>query len=149
MKIQNENENFAYLDYVAEHAPKTNMIKTLIPAFIVGGIICMIGQLIFDLLHLWTSLDKEGLSSATSIIMIFLGSFFTGIGVYDRIGHYAGGGSIIPITGFANSVASPAMEFNREGLIFGVCCKMFVISGPIIVLGIVASVFVGIVGMFL
>ena len=81
--------------------------------------------------------------------MIFAGSFLTAIGVYDKLGHFAGGGSIIPITGFANSVVSPAVEYNREGVFFGVCAKMFVIAGPIIVFGIVASVIVGIIGLFL
>lgn len=141
-------ENKAYLEYVEKHAPKTNMIKTLIPAFLIGGLICMIGQLINDLLHLWfPNLDKKALGSATSVILIFLGSLFTGVGLYDRIGRIAGAGSVIPITGFANSIVSPAMEFNREGVIFGVCCKMFIIAGPIIVLGIVASILVGIVGL--
>jgi SpoVA protein. len=149
MPKKNPNENTAYLEYVEANAPKTQMFMTLLPAFLVGGVICMVGQLVNDLLKLWTTLDKEALGTATSIIMIFLGSFLTGIGVYDRIGHFAGGGSIVPITGFANSIVSPAMEFNREGLIFGVCCKMFVIAGPIVVLGIVASVLVGLVGMFL
>jgi stage V sporulation protein AC len=81
--------------------------------------------------------------------MIFLGSFLTAIGVYDKIGHYAGAGSIVPITGFANSVVSPAMEFNREGIFFGVCAKMFIIAGPIIVFGTIASIIVGIVGLFI
>lgn len=73
----------------------------------------------------------------------FLGALFTGLGLYDRLGYYAGGGSIIPITGFANSIVSPAMEYNREGVFFGICSKMFTIAGPIIVFGVVASVIVG------
>ena len=81
--------------------------------------------------------------------MIFLGSFLTAIGVYDKIGHYAGAGSIVPITGFSNSVVSPAMEYNREGVFFGICAKMFIIAGPIIVFGIIASVIVGIIGLFI
>ena len=79
----------------------------------------------------------------TTVIMIFLGALFTGLGLYDRLGYYAGGGSIIPITGFANSIVSPAMEYNREGVFFGICSKMFTIAGPIIVFGVVASVIVG------
>lgn len=147
-KKQNPNENTAYLEYVSEHAPKTKMLATMIPAFLVGGVICMFGQLVFDLLKLWTSLDEEGLKSATTVIMIFLGSFLTGLGIYDRIGHFAGGGSIIPITGFANSVVSPAMEFNREGVIFGICSRMFLIAGPIVVLGVAVSVLIGLIGLF-
>ena len=114
-KKEQNPQNAEYLDYVKSHAPKTKNIKTLIPAFVVGGLICMFGQLVNDLLKMWTELDKEGLGSATSIIMIFLGSLFTGLGLYDRLGRIAGAGSIVPITGFANSIVSPAMEFNREG----------------------------------
>ena len=133
--------NEEYLAYVHENAPKTKQLKTLIPAFLVGGTICSIGQIVSDLLKMWTSLDKEGIGAATSVILIFLGSLFTGLG---RI---AGGGSIVPITGFANSIVSPAMEFNQEGVIFGISAKMFVIAGPIIVLGVSASVVVGLIYM--
>ena len=79
--------------------------------------------------------------------LIFLGAFLTALGVYDKLGHFAGGGSIVPITGFANSVVSPAVEYNREGVFFGVCAKMFVIAGPIIVFGVVASVIAGLIGL--
>lgn len=139
--------NEEYLAYVHENAPKTKQLKTLIPAFFVGGAICSIGQLVSDMLKTWTSLDKEGIGAATSVILIFLGSLFTGLGLYDRLGRIAGGGSIVPITGFANSIVSPAMEFNQEGVIFGISAKMFVISGPIIVLGVSASVVVGLIYM--
>ena len=139
--------NEEYLAYVHDNAPKTKQLPTLIPAFLIGGCICMLGELISDLLLLWTNLDKEGVATATSVILIFLGSFFTGVGLYDRLGRIAGGGSIVPITGFANSIVSPAMEFNQEGVIFGISAKMFVISGPIIVLGISASVVVGLIYM--
>lgn len=139
--------NEEYLAYVHENAPKTKQLKTLIPAFLVGGTICSIGQLVSDLLKMWTSLDKEGIGAATSVILIFLGSLFTGLGLYDRLGRIAGGGSIVPITGFANSIVSPAMEFNQEGVIFGISAKMFVIAGPIIVLGVSASVIVGLIYM--
>lgn len=139
--------NEEYLAYVHENAPKTKQLKTLILAFLVGGAICSIGQLVSDLLKMWTSLDKEGIGAATSVILIFLGSLFTGLGLYDRLGRIAGGGSIVPITGFANSIVSPAMEFNQEGVIFGISAKMFVIAGPIIVLGVSASVVVGLIYM--
>ena len=123
--------------------PKTCSLRY--SSFLVADLFC---GMVFDLLKLWTPLEEEGLRAATTVIMIFLGSFLTGIGIYDRIGHFAGGGSIIPITGFANSVVSPAMEFNREGIIFGICSRMFLIAGPIVVLGIAASVLVGIIGLF-
>lgn len=139
--------NEEYLAYVHDNAPKTKQLKTLISAFLVGGSICSIGQLVSDLLKMWTSLDKDGIGAATSVILIFLGSLFTGLGLYDRLGRIAGGGSIVPITGFANSIVSPAMEFNQEGVIFGISAKMFVIAGPIIVLGVSASVVVGLIYM--
>ncbi|NLZ25150.1 MAG: SpoVA/SpoVAEb family sporulation membrane protein [Clostridiales bacterium] len=142
-------EKERYLEYVKQTSPKTSMVRSLFLSFVVGGLICCIGQFIADMIKLAVpNISKEMLSSATSIILIFLGSFFTGVGLYDKLGYYAGGGSIIPITGFANSIVSPAMEYNREGVVFGVCAKMFTIAGPIIVFGIVASVIVGLVGMF-
>lgn len=150
MKKQKENqnpENKEYLDYVKKHAPRTVEWKTLLPAFLVGGLICMLGQLIYDLLEMWTELDEKMLGSATSMILIFLGSLFTGLGLYDRLGRFAGGGSIVPITGFANSIVSPAMEYNREGVILGICAQMFVIAGPIIVLGISVSALVGLIAL--
>jgi stage V sporulation protein AC len=143
-------EKERYLELVKNQVPKSPMTKTLIPAFLVGGAICCIGQFVADMAKLIVpDLDKQSVGSVTAIIMIFLGAFFTGLGLYDKLGHYAGGGSIIPITGFANSIVSPAMEYNREGIVFGICAKMFVIVGPIIVFGIVASIIGGIIGMFL
>ncbi len=125
------------------------MLRTLICAFIVGGLICCVGEGVGDVIKLlFEDLDEKKIGIYSSCFMIFLGSFLTAIGVYDKLGHFAGGGSIVPITGFANSVVSPAMEFNREGVFFGVCAKMFVIAGPIIVFGVVASFFVGLVGYF-
>ena len=90
-------------------------------------------------------MSGDSLAGAVSMILIFLSAFLTGLGVYDRIGKYAGGGSIVPITGFANSVVAPAMEFKSEGFVYGLAAKMFIISGPIIVFGVVASVAVGII----
>lgn len=127
-------------------APKSKEGRTLFLAFVVGGIICMIGQGVSDLFKiLLKEADEKTISAITSTVMIFLGAILTGFGVYDRIGKYAGGGSIIPITGFANSVVSPAMEFRSEGMVFGVMCKMFVIAGPIIVSGVTASIGVGVI----
>ena len=115
-------------------------------AFLVGGLICCIGQGISDALAaIFPYLSKNDVQAYTLIILIFLASFLTGIGVYDRIGSFAGAGSIVPITGFSNSIASPAIEFKSEGLIFGLCVKMFTIAGPVIVTGIASSVLVGII----
>lgn len=140
-------EREEYQKYIKLHSPKSPMLRTLVSAFIVGGIICCIGEGIGDILKLiFTQMDDKRVAIWESCIMIFLGSFFTAIGLYDKLGHFAGGGSIVPITGFANSVVSPAMEYNREGVFFGVCAKMFVIAGPIIVFGVVASFVVGFIG---
>lgn len=142
-------ERKQYQDYVKKNSPKSPMWRTLIAAFIVGGIICCIGEGIGDIIKLiFQDMDEKTVAIWESCIMIFLGSTLTAIGLYDKIGHFAGGGSIIPITGFANSVVSPAMEYNREGVFFGVCAKMFVIAGPIIVFGVVASFIVGLIGYF-
>lgn len=143
-----ENTNKEYLDYVSSICPKTNELRTLFSAFWVGGIICFIGQAIRYFFIYVIGLYGDQLAGATSIVMIFLGSFLTGLGVYDKIGRYAGGGSIVPITGFANSVVSPAMEFKSEGFIYGLAAKMFVIAGPIIVFGVIGSVVVGLIYYF-
>ena len=143
-------EREIYQEYVKKTAPKSPMMRSLIAAFVVGGIICSIGEGVKDIVKLIApDMAKQDVGSWVSMSMIFLGAFLTAIGVYDKIGHFAGAGSIVPITGFANSVVSPAMEYNREGVFFGVCAKMFVIAGPIIVFGVVSSVLVGIIGLFL
>lgn len=144
-ETNNKFINKEYLDYVSSLAPKTNEFKTLIHAFLVGGLICLIGQFIRIVFMYVFDLYGDELASATSTVMIFLGALFTGLGFYDRIGKFAGGGSIVPITGFANSVVSPAMEFKSEGYVYGLASKMFVIAGPIIVFGVIGSAVVGII----
>ena len=148
-----ENFNQNYIDYVKSVSVKTNEPKTLFRAFWVGGLICIIGQGLRVLLEKVFFITGDELAGYVSMILIFLGSFLTGLGVYDRIGKYAGGGSIVPITGFANSVVSPAMEFKSEGFIYGLAAKMFVIAGPILVFGTIGSISVGliyyVVGLFL
>ena len=110
----------------------------------------MIGQGIQDaILAIFPTMSVESAGAWMLIILIFLASFLTAIGVYDRIGVFAGAGSIVPITGFSNSITSPAMEFKKEGIIFGLCVKMFTVAGPVIVNGLAISVLVGIVYLFL
>ena len=135
----------AYLKYVAKITPKSNEKRSLLNAFLVGGFICSIGQFIRYVFMLFGDFTGDELAMATSMVLIFIGVLLTGFGVYDNIGKHAGGGSIVPITGFANSVASPAMEFAREGLIYGMASKMFVVAGPIIVYGVTGSVIVGLI----
>ena len=135
-----------YLKLNEDISPKSKELPTLLFAFLIGGIICMIGQGVGDIFKLIVPVaDDKLVGQVTSAVMIFIGSFLTGIGVYDNIGRIAGAGSIIPITGFANSVVSPPMEYRSEGVIFGVMCKMFVIAGPIIVSGVTASIAVGLI----
>ena len=137
-----------YSQYVKSVLPNSNLFANIIKAFFVGGIICDIGQLIINLLKA-RGLSMDMVSSITSIIMVFLGAFLTALNVYDEIGKFAGAGSIVPITGFANSVVSPAMEFKTEGYIMGMGAKMFVIAGPVIVFGICSSVIAGIIHYFI
>jgi stage V sporulation protein AC len=121
----------------------------MIKAFLIGGLICCIGEGIGDIVKgISPQLDEKLVANITTIFMIFLGALLTGIGWYDDIGNFAGAGSIIPITGFANSVVAPAMEYKKEGIVFGICSRMFVVAGPIIVCGVLASVFSGIFAYF-
>jgi len=134
-----------YLELVSKMTPASNETRSLLNAFLVGGFICCIGQFFRYLFMYLFKLSGDELAMATSIVLIFFGVLLTGLGVYDNIGKHAGGGSIVPITGFANSVASPAMEFAREGYIYGMAAKMFVVAGPIIVYGVSASVLIGLI----
>ena len=134
-----------YKNYVDKISPKPKYLKNYIMAFIVGGLISIIGQIINDLYTNFTNLDKVGAASATSITLVFIGSFLTGIGVYDLIGKRAGAGSIVPITGFANSIVSPAMEYKREGYVLGVGANLFKIAGPVLVYGIGSSIICGLI----
>ena len=140
-----ENYNENYLNYVRSFDPETKHFKNCYRAFIVGGLICCIGQFFRYFLEYAFGLSGDELAGAVSVLMIFLGSLLTGLGVYDRIGRNAGAGSIVPITGFANSVTSPAIEFKTEGWIFGMAAKMFIVAGPIIVYGVIAGVSTGII----
>lgn len=142
--------NQAYAKYVKAKVPKTRAWPSLFNSFFVGGIICCVGQGINDLILLWfPNMAEQSAWAITLIVLIFIAAFLTGIGVYDKIGEFAGGGSIVPITGFSNSITSPAIEFNHEGIIYGICVKMFTIAGPVIVSGVVSSVLVGIVYLFI
>lgn len=133
-----------YRDHVDRKKPKPNYIENTIWAFVAGGLICIVGQFINNY-FVNRGLNKEDVATATSILLIFIGAFLTGIGVYDKIGKKAGAGSIIPITGFSNSIVSPAMEFKREGFVLGVAAKMFTIAGPVLVYGFGSSIIVGLI----
>jgi len=137
-----------YKKIADKHRPKPTVLKNSLWAFGVGGLICAIGQVIQNGLAVF-GIAPDGMSSVTSIIMIFLGAFLTGLGVYDEIGKRAGAGSIVPVTGFANSMVAPAMEFKREGTVFGVGAKLFTIAGPVLVYGILTSFTVGLIKFLL
>ena len=124
--------------------PKPPLLKNTFWAFIVGGLICCLGQFIQDY-FVRIGISLKDAAAPTSAVMVFLGAFLTGIGVYNDLGKFAGAGSIVPITGFANSIVAPAMEFKREGYIFGVGAKMFVIAGPVLVYGLVTAFTVGLI----
>ncbi|MDP4117563.1 MAG: stage V sporulation protein AC [Bacteroidota bacterium] len=128
--------------------PKPPVLKNCVWAFTVGGLICVFAQLIMNYL-ISKGMPKIEASSATSVIMVFLGALFTGIGIYDELGKRAGAGSIVPITGFANSIVAAALEFKREGYIFGVGARMFNIAGPTLVFGFILSALVGLIKVFL
>ncbi|MDR3599296.1 MAG: stage V sporulation protein AC [Desulfosporosinus sp.] len=137
-----------YKSLAQQYTPKPTVVKNVVRAFFVGGIICVIGQIIINLFVI-AGLNRIDASTAATATMIFLGAMLTGLGVYDEIGKFGGAGSIVPITGFANSIVAPAMEFKREGYVLGVGAKLFTVAGPVLVYGIATSIVVGIVYFFL
>lgn len=136
-----------YQSEVNARMPRSKTFRACLRAFWTGGLICVIGQLVSDTLQYRCRLPEEPRAAGTAIVMVFLGAFLTGIGVYDRIGEYAGAGSVVPITGFANSVVSPAIEFKPEGYIMGVAAKMFNIAGPVLAYGVSASILAGLLAL--
>lgn len=144
-KVSKEKE---YKKYVDKKIPKPAYFKNSLWAFFVGGTICTFAQFVLNVVKGF-GLNKTEANTITVITMVFLGAFLTGLGVYDKIGKKGGAGSIVPITGFANSIVSPAMEFKREGYILGVGAKMFSLAGPVLVYGFGSSVIIGLIYYFL
>ncbi|GHU69547.1 stage V sporulation protein AC [Clostridia bacterium] len=134
-----------YQTLVERFTPNHALAMNLVRAFVWGGAICTVGQAVSELGKTYLNLDQKEVSAFTAIVMVFLGAFLTGLGQYDKIGKHAGAGSIVPITGFANSIVSSAMEFRREGLVLGIGARMFIIAGPVLVYGIGASVAAGLI----
>ena len=147
-----EARNEAYADYVHKMAPKSKFWSSLFFAFLIGGLITVLGQSFYILLDEFTTYDREAIGAMVATILIIAAAILTAIGVYDKIGAISGGGSIVPITGFSNAIAATAMEHRKEGLIFGTCSNMFKIAGPVIVVGVALSMLVGliywIIGLF-
>lgn len=133
-----------YKKYVDKKTPNSPIVKNCIKAFLVGGLICTIGQIILNICK-ERGLDAQISGTIVSILLIGLSAFLTGLNLFNKIGKFAGAGSLIPITGFANSIVSPAMEYKSEGYVMGVGGKMFTVAGPVLVFGISASVIVGII----
>jgi len=141
-KLKQQVKQQQYQNKVDKLTPKPPLLKNICWAFVVGGLICTLGQFITDYFA-GIGLSKKDASNYATVVLVFLGAFFTGLGVYDELGKRAGAGSVVPITGFANSIVAPAMEFKREGYVFGVGAKMFVIAGPVLVYGMVTAFIVG------
>ena len=133
-----------YGKLVKDLAPKSPIVKDCIFAFLIGGAICTLGQ-VFINLYSMLDLDETQASTAASMTLVALSALLTGLSLYDNIAKYAGAGTLVPITGFANAIAAPAIEFKTEGFILGVGAKMFTIAGPVIVYGTVASVVYGVI----
>lgn len=134
----NEMQKEKYNEYVEEVTPKTNLICNMGKAFLTGGVICVIGQGILNFC-LAQGLDKDTAGSWCSMILVLLSVILTGFNLFSKIVDFGGAGALVPITGFANSVAAPAVEYKTEGQVFGIGCKIFTIAGPVILYGIVTS----------
>lgn len=136
-----------YRETVASSLPKSPTLRLLFRAFWVGGLICVLGQGLHDLAQYVFLWSEDAVSAFVPVALIFLANLLTAIGCYDKIGSYAGAGSVVPITGFANSIAAPAMEYRTEGLVMGVGAKLFSLAGPVLVYGIGLSVLVGLISL--
>ena len=133
-----------YQQYVKSRTPKSPMLKDLLIAFTVGGGICCVGQALHDL-YASLGLNLEDAGTATSVSLVFLSAVFTALGLYHKLARFAGAGTLVPITGFANAVVSPAIDFHAEGIVTGTAVKMFTVAGPVIVFGTAASALYGVI----
>ncbi len=140
--------NKEYIEYVESKNPKSKIFKNSVKAFLIGGTICTIGQAFLEL-YLYLGLDKETASTLVTVTMIFIGALLTGLDVYHKIAKHGGAGTLVPVTGFANAVASSALEAKTEGYILGVGAKIFTIAGPVILFGTLSSVVCGILYFFM
>ncbi len=133
-----------YAEYIKKITPTNNLLFQMLKAFLTGGIICLIGQFLLNYATNSLGMDKEQAGSFCSLILVLISVLLTGLNLYPSIVKFGGAGALVPITGFANSVASPAIEYKKEGWIFGVGCKIFTIAGPVLLYGILTSFFLGI-----
>ena len=137
-----------YQEYVNKKSPNSPILKNCFNAFWVGGLICTIGQIIMNICK-ERGFDQTTSGTIVSIILIAISAFLTGLNIFNKIGKFAGAGSLVPITGFANSIVSPAMEYKSEGYVMGVGGKMFTVAGPVLVFGISTSIAVGLIYLIL
>lgn len=137
-----------YGDYISSVSPKSKHFRNLIFAFIIGGSICTIGQIIIEIFA-YNGVSRPEASGYASVILIIAAALLTGLGVYDRIGRFAGVGSTIPITGFSNAIVAPAIEYRCEGLIYGIGTRMFLVAGPVIVNGVAVATIIAIIKLLI
>ena len=134
-----------YAQVISRHNPKSPILLDCVKAFLVGGLICVIGQGVSQLGSDVLNLSKENTAAFTAMVMVFLGALLTGVGIYDKIGAFGGAGSAVPITGFANSVVAPAMEFRQEGVVMGTGARIFSLAGPVLVHGLIVSIIIALI----
>lgn len=130
---------------VKKEQPAVNKVSNFLKAYLVGGTICLIGQIFWELYMTLFDYSQQDAETMVTITMIFLGGFLTGLDVYDEIGQFAGAGSLVPVTGFANSMVAPALEYKQEGFIIGIGANLFSIAGPVLAYGMVSAFLVGLI----
>ncbi len=143
-KIEKKKQEKQYQDYVKEKTPVHNVWLNMLKAFLTGGIICTLGQIIYQYCEL-QGLSKDDCGGWTSLLLVLLSVLLTGMNIYPKIARWGGAGALVPITGFANSVAAPAIEYKKEGQVFGIGCKIFTIAGPVILYGIFTTWVLGLI----
>ena len=134
-----------YKKYAAAHAPKSNVLKNTVLAFLFGGIICVLGESLVNIYYYLCGLVMSDATTLSSITLIFLAALLTALGLFDNIAKVAGAGTLVPITGFANSVAAPAIDSHSEGLVLGIGAKIFTVAGPVLLYGTLAGAIYGII----
>ncbi len=139
-----QKRNEMYNQYVKQQTPKFSVFKNSVKAFIIGGIICTIGQA-FIAYYQYLGAEEEVAKSYNTVTLVFLSILLTGLGLYQKLAKFGGAGTLVPITGFANSVAAPAVEYKKEGQVFGIGCKIFTIAGPVILYGIFSTWLLGLI----
>lgn len=142
MPSEQEMQKIIYQQMVQQTKPKPPLVRNVLGAFFFGGLICVAGQLLLNLFQA-RGLAQQDAGAAVSAVLVFAAAFLTGLGVYDAIAKYAGAGTIVPITGFANSIVAPALEFRREGMVLGLGARMFILAGPVLTFGFVTSWLIG------